>query len=245
MKGKSRDRPCRARTIVVKGLSSRHHDATCEPHEPASAPSLASPRSPQPNDLAMPTVVLRRAPKSPALAPAIVRRIADAMLVELDLAEAELSVLLTNDAEIHALNREHRQKDKPTDVLSFPLEEGEGTLKDFRAGQVRLLGDVVISLDTAARQAKGRKRELLPEVRFLLAHGLLHLLGYDHANPPEKKQMDALTRRLVRAVEHVAEKTTKAAVVRKTSTRATGSSSAKRARKAPKARSRARARLER
>jgi len=159
----------------------------------------------------MPTIVQRRAPKSPALAPAIVRRIADAMLVELELADAELSVLLTNDAEIHELNRAHRDKDKPTDVLSFPLEEGEGTLKDFRAGQVRLLGDVVISLDTAARQAKGRKRELLPEVRFLLAHGLLHLLGYDHANPREKKEMDAMTRRLVRAVTHAAPKPVKRA----------------------------------
>jgi len=173
----------------------------------------------------MPTVVLRRAPKSPALAPAIVRRIADAMLAELELEDAELSVLLTNDAEIHELNRAHRDKDKPTDVLSFPLEEGEGTLENFGVGQPRLLGDVVISLDTAARQAKGRKRELLPEVRFLLAHGLLHLLGYDHANPREKKQMDAMTRRLVRAVEVVAPGKTRRAT--------------------PKARSRARARLER
>jgi len=173
----------------------------------------------------MPTIVLRRAPKSPALAPAIVRRIANAMLAELDLADAELSVLLTNDAEIHELNRTHRDKDKPTDVLSFPLEEGEGTLKDFRAGQVRLLGDVVISLDTAARQAKGRKRELLPEVRFLLAHGLLHLLGYDHGNAREKKQMDAMTRRLVRAVDHT--------------------TPTKKRRATPKARSRPRASLER
>jgi probable rRNA maturation factor len=145
----------------------------------------------------MPTSVLRRAPGSPALLPASVRRIADAMLRELDLAEAELSVLLTNDAEIHALNLQHRHKDKPTDVLSFPLDEGGGA--DGRVSGTRVLGDVVISLDTAARQARGRKRELPPEVRFLLAHGILHLLGYDHGNPREKREMDALTRRLVRA----------------------------------------------
>jgi probable rRNA maturation factor len=121
------------------------------------------------------------------------------MLVELELAHAELSVLLTNDAEIHALNLQHREKDKPTDVLSFPLDEGGGA--DGTVSGTRVLGDVVISLDTAARQARGRKRELLPEVRFLLAHGLLHLLGYDHGDPSEKRVMDAMTRRLVRAVE--------------------------------------------
>jgi len=147
----------------------------------------------------MPTSVLRRAPGSPPLLPSLVRREADAMLVELELAHAELSVLLTNDAEIHALNLQHREKDKPTDVLSFPLDEGGGA--DGAVSGTRVLGDVVISLDTAARQARGRKRELLPEVRFLLAHGLLHLLGYDHGDPAEKREMDAMTRRLVRAVE--------------------------------------------
>jgi len=147
----------------------------------------------------MPTSVLRRAPGSPALLPSLVRREADVMLVELELGHAELSVLLTNDAQIHALNWEHRQKNKPTDVLSFPLDEGGGA--DGTVSGTRVLGDVVISLDTAARQARGRKRELLPEVRFLLAHGLLHLLGYDHGDPAEKRVMDGMTRRLVRAVE--------------------------------------------
>ena len=146
----------------------------------------------------MPTSVLRRAPGSPALAPSVIRRIANAMLAELALDQAELSVLLTNDAEIHALNLQHRHKDKPTDVLSFPLDEGGGA--DGAVSGTRVLGDVVISLDTAARQARGRKRELLPEVRFLLAHGILHLIGYDHGNPAEKREMTALTRRLVRAV---------------------------------------------
>lgn len=146
----------------------------------------------------MSTSVLRRAPGSPPLLPSVVRRAADAMLAELELGHAELSVLLTNDAQIHALNLQHREKDKPTDVLSFPLDEGGGA--DGAVSGTRVLGDVVISLDTAARQARGRKRELLPEVRFLLAHGLLHLLGYDHGDPAEKREMDAMTRRLVRAV---------------------------------------------
>jgi probable rRNA maturation factor len=159
------------------------------------------------------------------------------MLRELDLGEAELSVLLTNDAEIHALNLQHRQKDKPTDVLSFPLDEGGGA--DGAVSGTRVLGDVVISLDTAARQALGRKRELLPEVRFLLAHGLLHLLGYDHGNPREKREMDAMTRRLVRAVTEKSTKPRK----RPAQSPARGSRAASTARPLPaKARGRARAR---
>lgn len=117
------------------------------------------------------------------------------MLAELELSSAELSVLLTDDRGIHELNRTHRHKDKPTDVLSFPLDESPGP------EAVRLLGDVVISIDTAERQARSRRRPLLEEVRFLLAHGILHLIGYDHATRPQKKRMDAACRRLVRAAE--------------------------------------------
>lgn len=116
---------------------------------------------------------------------------ADRMLEALGLEDAELSVLLTDDARIHELNLEHRHKDRPTDVLAFPLDE------DTTAPGPRLLGDVVISLDTAERQARGRRRDVLAEVRFLLAHGLLHLIGYDHGTPAEKRSMSALTRRLV------------------------------------------------
>ena len=75
------------------------------------------------------------------------------------------------DQTIHELNRQYRNKDKPTDVLSFPL-----------ADEVcpTLLGDVVISIDTARRQARQRKRAFADELRALLVHGILHLLGYDH-----------------------------------------------------------------
>jgi probable rRNA maturation factor len=114
------------------------------------------------------------------------------MLQSLSLGDCELSVLITDDRTIQALNRQHRGKDRPTDVLSFPLDDAAG---DTGA---RLLGDVVISVDTAARQALGRKRGLIEEVRFLLAHGILHLIGHDHAYPAEKRRMDSLTRQLVR-----------------------------------------------
>ena len=123
------------------------------------------------------------------------------MLAALGLAEAELSVLLTDDASIQKLNREYRKADKPTDVLAFPLDE-RAARKAHRArsgGSGLTLGDVVISLPTALRQARSRKRDLLPEVRFLLAHGLLHLIGFDHGTAPDKREMDAWARRLVRA----------------------------------------------
>lgn len=119
------------------------------------------------------------------------------MLLELGIQTAELSVLLTNDAEIKELNREHRGKDKPTDVLAFALEEADvGPM----AEPLRILGDVVISLETADRQARQRRHELRDEVVFLLAHGLLHLLGYDHQTDRQERKMNEETRRLVTAV---------------------------------------------
>lgn len=149
----------------------------------------------------MPVHVTRQARRSPALDSRRVRTIAGRMLRELGLEQAELSILLTDDEGIRALNAEHRDKDKPTDVLAFPqdvesIEQGENLPG---SGLGHLLGDVVISLDTAARQARSRRRELFDEVRFLLAHGVLHLVGYDHATPDEKRAMTRMTRRLVRA----------------------------------------------
>jgi probable rRNA maturation factor len=88
--------------------------------------------------------------------------------------DLELSVLVTDDAEISSLNRDYRGKDGPTDVLSFSQMEGD----DLGGGEV--LGDVVISLDTAVRQAKEYGCPLSAEMERLLVHGVLHLLGYDH-----------------------------------------------------------------
>jgi probable rRNA maturation factor len=85
--------------------------------------------------------------------------------------QAELSLAFVTDLEIHALNRQYRGKDKPTDVLSFSLADEL---------QPHLLGDVVISVATAARQAQRRSHSLREEIQTLLIHGILHLLGYDH-----------------------------------------------------------------
>lgn len=116
------------------------------------------------------------------------------MLVQLGLENAELSVLLTDDAVIESLNRKHRGKAKPTDVLAFQMESGPEP-----EGSPRLLGDIVVSLDTAARQARARRRALSAEVTHLVAHGLLHLVGYDHRTDAEERTMNALVVRLVRA----------------------------------------------
>ena len=120
---------------------------------------------------------------------------ADAMLTYLNLFDAELSVLLTDDETIRRLNRRYRHTDRPTDVLSFHFDS---SLTPPSLNGPRLLGDIVISLDTAARQASGRRRPLLAELRWLLAHGILHLLGFDHARARQKRRMVAWTRRLVR-----------------------------------------------
>ncbi|HEV8550591.1 MAG TPA: rRNA maturation RNase YbeY [Polyangiaceae bacterium] len=143
----------------------------------------------------MPTILRLRLRGGSKLVAKRLRTAGDRMLDSLELADAELSVLLVSDRAIQALNHRHRGKDRPTDVLSFPLGDAPGP------GMPHLLGDVVISLPTAARQAKGRKRPLFEEARFLLAHGLLHLLGYDHATKPQKRRMDAAARRLVRAAK--------------------------------------------
>jgi len=116
------------------------------------------------------------------------------MLQALALPAAELSIVLCDDRTIRALNRDHRKQDKPTDVLAFALREGK-TL----AGAEALLGDVVISLDTARRQARQRKHELWAEVTVLLAHGLLHLVGYDHRTDAEERRMNARADMLVAA----------------------------------------------
>ena len=137
------------------------------------------------------TLTARR--RLPGLRAADVRRDAARLLALLEV-DAELSVALIGDTEMHTLNRDWRDKDRPTDVLAFALREGEdaGVHPD-------VLGDVVISLDTAARQAADRGATLADEVRVLLAHGILHLLGYDHErSPADARRMFAKQRALLR-----------------------------------------------
>lgn len=139
-----------------------------------------------------------------ALAPRGLRvrleRRATAMLALLQLEKAELSLVLSGDGEIRELNKVYRGKDKATDVLAFPMREGDfGRL--HAALPSRLLGDVIVSVPTAERQASAAKREALAEITMLVAHGLLHLLGWDHETPAKDRKMRRETERLVLAAE--------------------------------------------
>lgn len=102
--------------------------------------------------------------------------------------DREVSLLLTDDVEIHQLNRDYRHKDKPTDVLAFALDESGESYGP--------LGDVVVSVERARAQARSRRVELDHELELLVVHGTLHLLGYDHEAPEEARRMRARTRRI-------------------------------------------------
>ncbi len=120
------------------------------------------------------------------------RRSAGRFLDTLELEDVELSVLLTDDPGIQALNRSWRRKNRPTDVLSFPA----GAPPPGLLGP-RHLGDVILSLDTARRQARLHRRTLAQELDLYLAHGLLHLLGHDHHRRRDAERMAALESRLL------------------------------------------------
>lgn len=100
-----------------------------------------------------------------------------------------VDVTLLGDDEIAALNRDYRHKNKPTDVLSFSLWEGEEFPDILQETDEMALGDLVISLETAARQADELKHSLEHEMAFLAVHGTLHLLGYDHMRAQERRVM--------------------------------------------------------
>ncbi len=117
-----------------------------------------------------------------------------------------MSLSLVRDAEIRALNRAHRQKDAPTDVLSFPLYDPDAFDRRPRtrprapvAGE-RMLGDIVISVDTARAQAAHYDAPLEREVERLLIHGMLHLCGHDHERAGERRVMQREERRLAEAI---------------------------------------------
>jgi len=105
----------------------------------------------------------------------------------------ELSIVLTNDDEIRKLNKNYRSLNAPTDVLAFAMRDGEGG--DLHRD---LLGDIVVSVETARFQARRARRRVLSEVTMLIVHGLLHLLGWDHETRTKDARMRAETSRLCR-----------------------------------------------
>ena len=115
------------------------------------------------------------------------------LLREIDCASSELSLNLMSDVEIARLNERYRHKQGPTDVLAFSLLEGEGA--EYRGV---LLGDVVVGIETAERQARRGRRTLDDELARLVIHGTLHLIGYDHVRDCDARVMRAEERRLWR-----------------------------------------------
>jgi probable rRNA maturation factor len=125
------------------------------------------------------------------------RRHARRILLEMGFVKAELSLAFVDDAEMRLLNATYRQINEPTDVLAFAMTEGR-----FSEVNPQLLGDVVISAETAAFRAQQAGRPLSEELNALLVHGILHLLGYDHdRSPADARIMRAKERALRRLIE--------------------------------------------
>ena len=135
------------------------------------------------------TVLIKNDQKKIKMTPDLRRLVKRAVLAVLDFEDfgrrAEFSVTFTDNEGIHALNREYRNVDRPTDVLSFPLSDGEDYDTD---GDAVLLGDIVISLERAQTQAEEYGHSFEREVAFLTVHSMLHLLGYDHETSPEDER---------------------------------------------------------
>ncbi len=110
----------------------------------------------------------------------------------------ELSVTFVDNDRIQEINREYRGMDKPTDVISFALEElGEGEIQISGANMPRVLGDIIISTDKAQEQATDYGHSVERELGFLAVHGFLHLLGYDHETEADEKEMFDLQRSIL------------------------------------------------
>lgn len=102
--------------------------------------------------------------------------------------EVDLTIVLADDAHLHELNRDYLGVDAPTDVLSFPASETDGSEIDPQTGS-RYLGDIIISVPYAAKGAAKAGHPVESELQLLVVHGVLHLLGHDHAEPKEKARM--------------------------------------------------------
>ncbi|ACL22283.1 protein of unknown function UPF0054 [Desulfitobacterium hafniense DCB-2] len=115
--------------------------------------------------------------------------IAKAVHLSAESEEAEVSLTLVDDARIHELNRDYRGVDRPTDVLSFALQEERSDEPDILDYEDHLLGDIIISVERARAQAIDYGHSFERELVYLAVHGTLHLLGYDHMEEEDKEEM--------------------------------------------------------
>lgn len=112
--------------------------------------------------------------------------------------DLELSVIFVNDERIHEINREYRNIDRSTDVISFALEDNE---QYYMEGMPRSLGDIFISIDHAKKQAQDYGHSFYREMCFLFTHGLLHLLGYDHMEKEDEIEMFKIQNDILNALK--------------------------------------------
>ena len=133
----------------------------------------------------MAKIWIKNQQKQTLINPHKIRRTARGILEELGLKNPEISILLLDDPQITELNKKYLNRKGPTDVISFPMLDDS-----FPNLQPQVLGDVVISVETAQRQSLERQCRLYEEITVLLIHGILHLLGYDHeVSESEDKKM--------------------------------------------------------
>ena len=133
------------------------------------------------------------------ISPEMIRKKAQAILNALDCPDGELSILIVNDSRIEALNKQYFNRYGPTNVIAFPMREGK-----FANITPQLLGDVVISVETAYQE--GINAEISVEERFiqLLIHGILHLFGYDHETTEQKAlKMEKKSEELMKLIEKI------------------------------------------
>lgn len=125
-----------------------------------------------------------------------IKRISERVLDKLQIDKnLKVSVFVTNDCEIQSINKDYRNIDKPTDVLSFPQFD---KIEDIMDGA--LLGDIVISIDTLKKQANENEIDVKREAAFLIIHGFLHLLGYDHIDEGEEEVMYDLQENILKSL---------------------------------------------
>ena len=131
----------------------------------------------------------------------ICRETANAAVAISELTFAEVSVVLGDDAAVAALNGAYRGKPEPTNVLSFPADDGvAASAIDPAAGPPRLLGDVIVAYETTAAEAASCRKSLTDHLRHLVVHGVLHLLGHDHQEDVEAEAMERLEADILRGL---------------------------------------------
>jgi probable rRNA maturation factor len=128
---------------------------------------------------------------------AMIALAAAAPLADLPLERLEVSLLLTDDAEMQALNRDYRDQDKPTNVLSFAALDADSPIPND--GPI-LLGDIAIAFETLKREAESEGKRFSDHLAHLVVHGVLHLLGYDHIVEEDALEMETLERSLLGAL---------------------------------------------